>query len=328
MLKTQSKILYRALPLLFIQFVLLNNFARANIIARYGGEFMAGGGGARALGIGSAYAAQTGEAWCLFWNPSGLAELSYLETALMHSERFTGIVDYDVAAVAQPQPDGSVLASGFIRLGVNGIPFTRKERPGAPLGDDNRVVVTKIVNEGEYAFYIAKAAKWGRWRWGVAPKLVFKHLGSDYRAYGLGVDVGVSGRPINQIPIEVGCVARDLWGTLLAWEQTGRKEIIVSSLRLGLASQFEVKALEARITPAVDVSYRLESLGDPGAGAVHWGLEYLVHDLVALRVGRDDTRLTFGGGLSLRPVSLDYAYVDHDQLGETHRVSLALRWGR
>jgi len=318
----------RAILLVGIQLLALLNLARADIIARYSGEFMAGGGGARALALGSAYSAQSGEAWCLFWNPAGLAELPYREAALMHSERFTGIVDYDVAAMAQPQSDGSVLAGGFIRLGVNGIPFTRKENPGAPLGDDNRVEVAKMVNEGEYAFYIAKAAKWGRWRWGAAPKLVFKHFGSAYQAYGLGIDAGLSGKPVEKIPLEAGLVVRDLCGTLLSWEQTGHKEIIVPSLRLGLATQIEVKPLEAQITPAVEVSYRLESLGDKGAGAVHWGFEYLVHKLAALRVGRDDTRFTFGGGLNLRPVTIDYAFVDHNQLGETHRVSLALRWGR
>ena len=305
----------------------LSTEGSCDIVARYGGEFMAGGG-ARALSMGSAYTALSGDAWTLFWNPAGLPEVKTPEVGLMHSERFAGVVDYDAISLALPQPDASVLAFGVLRLGVNGIPFTRLEDPGSPISEGNRVEVEKFVNEGEYAFYVGKARRYKNWSWGIAPKLIFKHIGSDYRAYGLGIDAGVVIKPLPRIPIQAGLVMRDLLGTILAWEQTGRKEIITPTVRAGIAANVDFTALEARLTPTIDLSYRTENLGGSDAASVHLGMEYLVRKTVAIRIGSDDDRLTFGGGLILKPVSIDYAYIGHDDLGDTHRVSLTARWGK
>lgn len=296
-------------------------------VGRYSNESMAVGGGARALALGGAYSALAGDAWALFWNPSGLVGVDRHQAGLMHSERFDGVVDYDVAAYAAPRPDSSVWAVGMIRLGVNGIPFTRLENPGQPHDETNRVEVDHYVNDGEYAFFVGKAARFKSFRWGIAPKLLFRHLGSDYRAYGLGVDVGGGTGPFPHIPIEAGVTIRDLLGTVLAWEQTGRKEVIPPTLRAGLTGRITVHKLEACITPTADFSYRFDLLGGSDALALHLGIEYMVKNTVALRVGSDDGQLTVGGGLDLKPVSIDYGFAGHDDLGDTHRVSITARWG-
>ena len=298
----------------------------ADVSGRYGNEFMSGGG-ARALGLGGAYTAQAADAWTLFWNPAGLQSVERSEACFMHSERFDGVVDYDVGVVALPIQDGSVWSAGFVRLGVNGVPFTKLKNPNQPFdAPDNRVIVDKMVNEAEYAFWAAKADRWGRWRWGIAPKLIFKHFGSDHQAYGLGIDAGVGGMLQVGLPIDVGLSVRDVLGTVLAWD-TGRKEVIAPTLRIGIASAIRLPTLEATITPVADVAYHFENFGDSDAGTYHIGLEYLVREMIALRVGDDDGRLTFGGGLRFKPLSVDYAFIGHDELGETHRVSLTFRWG-
>jgi len=307
----------------------------ASNIGRFGGEFMTGGGGARALAMGGAAVALESEPWALFWNPAGLANVQRPHLGLMHSERFAGVVDYDAVSYAATQPDGRVLAVGLIRLGVNGIPFTKLENPGQPLGEDNRVEVDKIVTDGEYAIYTARAGRFSRttglfsgfgFNWGLAPKLIFKHIGS-YRAYGVGLDAGVSRRFGEKRWLSVGAALKDACGTVLAWEQTGRKEVIIPTASGGVAFGTPLPALEADLTIAADGSYRIESLGDPHAGAVHFGLEYLVRRVFALRAGADDGEPTFGGGVNLKPVSIDYAFIGHDQLGETHRISVTARWG-
>lgn len=300
---------------------------RADLLARYSGEFMAAGGGARALALGGAYTAIADDAWSIFWNPAGTGRIGIKQAALMHSERFAGAVDFDAAAYSEPQSDASVLTLGFLRLGVNGVPFTTLEDPGSPLGENNRVEIDKIVNEAEYAFFAGKSKRVGNWIIGAAPKLIFKHIGSDYRAYGLGIDAGIIGRPFHWIPVTAGLAVRDLLGTLIAWEQTGRKEIIAPSMRLGLGADFDIAPLEAIITPVVDVSYRFESFGGSDAAALHLGFEYLVRKTAALRIGSDDGRITLGGGLNFKPVAIDYAYIGHDELGQTHRVSILIRWG-
>jgi hypothetical protein len=310
--------------------------AESQFVGRYAGEFMAAGGGARSLAMGGAGVALPGDPWSLFFNPAGLTGLEGAHLGLMHSERFAGVVDYDAASYAAPQADGRMLALGFIRLGVNGIPFTRLENSSRPLGDNNRVEVDKYANDGEYAFYAARAGQVSIDRWGLgslgleyglAPKLVFKHIGS-YRAYGLGMDAGLQKRWGGSMPGAIGLGVRDLLGTLLAWEQTGRKELIVSTFRLGGSVSIPLPALEADLMLAADETYRTEALGESSAAAFHGGLEYMVKKMVALRAGSDDGRLTYGGGLNFSLFALDYAFIGHDELGDTHRISLTARWGK
>jgi len=57
---------------------------------------------------------------------------------------------------------------------------------------------------------------------------------------------------------------------------------------------------------------------------LHFGLEYLFHRVVALRLGSDVGHLAFGVGVRLPQLDVDYAYLSHDQLGATHRISLQL----
>ncbi len=308
----------------------------AQVIGRYSGEFMAAGAGARSLAMGSAAAATAGDPWSLFFNPAGLASVDRSHLGLMHSERFEGVVDYDAAVFSTPHENGRTLTVGMLRLGVNGIPFTKLENPDAPLGDQNRVDVDKYVNDGEYAFYLARAGQlnpssgWlqnSRLEWGVAPKLIFKHIGS-YRHYGLGLDGGLLKRWEGSPSFVLGLAVRDLLGTLIKSEKTGRTEVIVSTFRLGGSMLLPLPALEADLSLAADGAYRTESLGEKEALEYHGGIEYCVRRTLALRVGSDNGALTFGGGISLKPVSIDYAYIGHDDLGDTHRISLTARWGR
>ena len=62
---------------------------------KYAGEFMALGGGARAMAMGGAFAAIANDATATFWNPAGIADFASLqagpgdwELSLMNSERF------------------------------------------------------------------------------------------------------------------------------------------------------------------------------------------------------------------------------------------------
>jgi len=316
-----------ALKTIVVLLIVLVSIVHADT-GRYSDESMASGGGARSLAMGSACIAQIDDAWALFWNPSGLMNINHTELGLMHSERFYGVVDYDAVAYATPLPDNTVWSIGLIRLGVNGIPFTKLENPDQPHSELNRIEVDKYVNEGEYTVFAAKAGQFDRWRWGIAPKMLFRHFGMDYRAYGLGIDVGAGGKIFSALPVKAGITVRDLLGTVIAWEQTGRKEVIPPTVRVGLAGDIELSSLEARFIPAVDLSYRFDLLGDKEAMALHLGLEYLIKDVFALRVGDNDGRFTFGGGLKLKPITIDYAFIGHDYLGDTHRISITTRWGK
>ncbi|MDP8239093.1 MAG: PorV/PorQ family protein [Candidatus Hatepunaea meridiana] len=296
------------------------------LVGHYAGEVMAAGGGARSLAMGGACTALTDDAWSLFWNPSGLANVDRMQLGLMHSERFDGIVDYDVGVFAIPRPDKSVWSLGLIRLGVNGIPNTRLEDDDQPHSENNRVEVDHYFNDGQYAFFIAKAAQMKNWRWGIAPKFLYQHL-DEHSAYGLGIDLGFAGRLFPRFPVITAITVRDMLGTVLTWD-TDRSEVIPPTLKVGLASTINLSRMEAKLSPVVDFTYRFEAVGDSDAVVWQYGMEYLVKDMVALRVGSDEGRLTFGGGINLKVFAINYAFLDHDDLGDTHRISIIARWSK
>ena len=282
------------------------------------------GAGARSIGVGGAYTALSSDVWSIFWNSAGLLETSNQQIGLMHSERFDGVIDFDALAISLPQKDGSVIAGGIIRLGINGIPYTRLSNS---LEDDpsnsNRIEVYDVASSGEYAFYLSKAQFYRNWRIGITPKLILKHIGSN-QGYGLGLDIGAKIRNILGLPIESGLIIRDFLGTPINWD-TGHKEVILSKIRWGLAGKFDINPLEAKITPTFDLSYKVEDFNNSDAFSVHYGLEYLIREMISLRIGNDDDRLSFGGGVMLSVLAVDYAYFGHDDLGDTHRVSLTIK---
>ncbi len=87
------------LVLVFLAVVAAAPTARA---AKFAGAFMEDGGGARALGMGGAFAAVADDPTATFWNPAGLSRLDSRELFLMHDERFGDLVDRDFASFVSP----------------------------------------------------------------------------------------------------------------------------------------------------------------------------------------------------------------------------------
>ncbi|MDZ7338396.1 MAG: hypothetical protein ONB30_07645, partial [candidate division KSB1 bacterium] len=57
-------------------------------VGKYAGEFMSVGVGARALGMGGAHVAVAKDVTAGYWNPAGLAWVTFPQLAAMHAERF------------------------------------------------------------------------------------------------------------------------------------------------------------------------------------------------------------------------------------------------
>ena len=72
----------------------------------YAGEFMALGGGARAMAMGGAFVSIANDATAPYWNPAGISFFSSFITkpenigiSMMHSERFGNLLDYNYLSV-------------------------------------------------------------------------------------------------------------------------------------------------------------------------------------------------------------------------------------
>jgi hypothetical protein len=306
------------------------------VVGKYAGEFLAVGVGGRALGMGSASVAVAGDATAGYWNPAGLARITYPQVVLMHDEQFGSAVNHDYGAVAIPFGTSTSLGLSVIRLGVDDIPDTRNagvDAAGNLTYDPaqfSRIDPSRVTyfTSADWAFLFTYArAATDDFSYGGNLKLIRRGLGGA-SATGVGVDIGFLYQVHKQIML--GANLQDITTTLLAWN-TGRKELISPTLKLGAAGL--VEALGGLFTPAVDFDVRFENrqyasmlhLGRISID-IHSGLEYQLKNVVALRVGYTDVKqLTFGAGFHLPKLNIDYSFVKfdkQDQLGNTHRISL------
>jgi hypothetical protein len=221
---------------------------------------------------------------------------------------------------------------------------TALEDPTQPLGTDNRVVVDHMTSDNELAFFAGIGHRHSSlFSYGVSAKVLAKFV-ADNSAFGIGFDLGMRLQPGKNIAF--AAVLQDVTTTALIWD-TGHKEAVAPTLKVGGAYQLPLPTLLARLTLAADVDFRFTDRGEADQfqlGAVtadtRIGLEYLLDiggSNLALRGGAEPSReqeeegffgnYTFGGGLLFRNLHIDYAFLAHPELGDTHRISLSVLWG-
>ena len=304
-------------------------------IAKYGGEFMATGFGGRALCMGGAGVAVTGDVNASYWNPAGLMRMTYPEIGLMHEQRFGGLLSYNYGGVAWPFGPKYTLALSVTRTGVDDIPDTRNAlidlNGNGQLDPNERLDPSKVrsFSSADWVAYLTYAFRSNdRLALGVNLKLVARDL-LDESAMGVGFDIGAQYRATDALSF--GATVQDITTTIMAWS-TGRNELVSPTLKLGAGYALDV--LGGTITPALDFDIMFEnrrfaSAFNVGSVSVNprAGLEYRYQNVFALRGGYSDTQdLTFGAGIHLPKLYLDYAYGQNDLFSDfkdaSHRISL------
>jgi hypothetical protein len=302
--------------------------------AKYAGDFLTGQSNARLLALGGVGVAIANGPSAVLANPARLANPNQHSMSLMHADRFESAVRVDHASYVRTLNDGRYLGFGLIRQGVDDIPITRLRNRSQDIGNDNRVIRVGSTSATQYAFLLSymDERSWGRI--GGSAKLLYGHL-DDTNGYGLGIDLGYTRSFGN---LHVGAQLRDAVVTVLTWD-TGTQEVIKPTLRAGAAYEIHWDRMVSTIMPVVEMQVRAESIDDDDALAFHAGLEYRVRDIVAARIGYDGNRrnvpadqpvsdaLTYGAGLLIGGVAIDYTFIGNEDLGATHRVSVGVRWG-
>lgn len=312
--------------------LVLGAATQAYPFAKYAGEFLATGIGARPLGMGGAFVSIADDASAGYWNPAGMIHVQRREAVFMHSERFGDLVNYDAGSFVQQlgtdNESRAAFGFSFVRTGVDDIKYT-KEDPST-----SRIVVDRTVSYSGSGFYLSYARLWtSRVAVGGSAKILRKSVGDD-SAVGLGFDVGALMRPWRRL--SVGMNIQDVTTTFLAWDT--ETETILPTLKFGLSYPFAVPSIGGRLTVAADLDTKFEGrkystaywIGRASAD-VRLGLEYGYREMLALRVGQErslENSFTAGAGLRI-PMSgvylgLDYAFLTNADLDDTHRVSGSL----
>jgi hypothetical protein len=326
---------------------------------KYAGEFMALGGGARAMAMGGAFIAVANDATATYWNPAGLADFSSFltspgsfEMSLMHSERFGELIDYNYFSTAFPLKNGkSGWGVSLIHMGIDDIRIVpmsdgmidnsdgdSRFEPwnGESLNFDYRDYPLESVNDLAVFLTYGQMMSWGDI--GATLKFIRNDQVTGVSSFGLGLDLGYLKRDLwNNLAF--GAKLQDITGTFISWS-TGKREFIYPAVKLGLAYPILMNSMNSKLVLAADCDFRFENrkwvsqywIGSSSAD-FHFGAELLIRDIVALRGGNDMGRWTAGAGFLLRDftswnfnLAIDYAFLMHDVLDTTHRVSLLVSY--
>jgi len=256
----------------------------------------------------------------------------------MHEARFDNTVKYDYAAIGFPLGKTGGASLSVFHIGISDIKDTRNafiDRSGTGTFDgENYLDYSKVTIFGNYdwGFYFSYGqAKDSNFSYGATFKFLLRKLESENSATGFGFDLGVKYKPMANLTL--AAVGQDITTTMLSYT-TGTKELVSPTIKIGGAYLWNVfSSADNTLMPVLDLDLMFENrVGEFEIGPIstdlHFGLEYMFKNIVSLRAGITDTKkLTFGAGVKLPKLAIDFAYQNfsaQDELGNIFRVSFAI----
>lgn len=329
--------------------------AQANGRGTTGADFLKLGYGPRAVGMGEAFTAVTGDPANMFWNPAGMAALNYPNASFSTTLHFAGI-KYGMANFIQPwkttqriptqKPKNSKrslstgvtvvpeqsISSGWV-WGVGLIYLNAGKIPETALSPSNTVILLDDnAGASDTAFQLGLAHGKSRMSWGANLKIIQRKLGSE-SASTVACDAGWDsilwkGRTPDMIT--VGASILHLGKPLDFRDDTSYTDALPLTLRTGVALQKKSFLATMDLVKALDSTARL-----------NLGMEYVVTG-IAIRGGykalgyeaRDPLGGLFGFSMGVGipfyvfEGSMDYAFVPYGDLGASHHISVNIPFGR
>lgn len=285
-------------------------------------QFLKLGFGARALGMGEAFAAVADDAAALHYNPAGLAPGAGPQgkTALFsHAWHIQDMGVSQAALLSRPWGFGLTY-------------FSVGEMEG---WDDTGTVQTGDFTARDLAFSVGRGFEAGPFRAGIALKYIGQKI-KDSSAHAAAADLGLLYQPENS-RVKYGVSLANL-GTRIKF----REDAFPLPLTLRAGASVALKGAPVLLAAQADFA------NDSGA-ALRLGGEYAVTDSLRLRLGyktvsssdRDAVLGTdmggsgtgvsslfgfFAGlGIQMSGFSLDYALAPYGELGSAHRVSIGMK---
>jgi long-subunit fatty acid transport protein len=269
------------------------------------------GAGARAAAMGNAYTAVADDVTAGYWNPAGLSQISGSELSLMHNE---GLVDtqYEYFGAATKMNKSAVAVNVY------------NMNYGSIDGYNNSNVKSGSFDASSLAGSLTYSSTIGEnMNWGMNAKYIKETLETQ-NASAFAADFGFLYRAESY---KVGATIQNLGPKMKFVREESALPQLIS---LGVARNF----LAEKLLVAVDASkYNDNEL------TYHAGLDYNVASVMSLRTGFETTPsnqidvngltgLSAGVGLHIGALTVDYAFRPFGDLGDTHRVSLLIKFNR
>lgn len=266
--------------------------------------------GPRAAAMGGAFTAIADDASGIFYNPAGPALMRKAEVFLSHNQWIEEL-SFEQISYVHPVSEKLTYFAGLSALLSPMMPSYNSE--GNTTGSFNSVdamygggisLIEKNIIAGCFVKMITQEA--------------YNEKGAAYAG-----DIGLIG---NHGDFRIGASAQNLGGKMKLYQEEFNLPQIY---RGGIAYRAQDKywlAVEARKLGEADISYAVGTEGEFSLGSTA---------IAFLRLGYNSGRskntgpgVSAGLGLSFLKFSLDYAFSPFGDLGDTHRISLAVRFGK
>ncbi|MDD3731076.1 MAG: hypothetical protein PHU88_01730 [candidate division Zixibacteria bacterium] len=327
--------LHRLCSLVIVIFLAVNAAA-----AKYAGESFSLGVGARALALGGAVTAGPFDGTAGYWNPAGMHYLNSRTITAMHAETFGSLLNHDFIAYidARPRDHSRIKAFGFYfyYLGGGGIKITR-------LNEFERPYVLREEAHGDFLFTGSVSGKiTSLVDFGLTAKIIYRDIGTE-SGYGLTMDAGMLYR-VNKYA-RLGLMVTDITTGFIrysggsplidstgeAYDSDANTESIYPTVKPGLMIEYSYLDFNGRFLAGGDIKFEnikraAQYWSGPLSLDTHFGWELDYKALVFGRAGFDIGRFTAGGGVDIKNITVDFAYMHHSDLDETFRVSAGYRF--
>jgi long-subunit fatty acid transport protein len=272
-------------------------------------QFLKLGAGARASGMGEAFAGVADDATAIYWNPAGLGGIERGSLSVMHAAWLDDI-SYEWAAYAQPLGGFGVLGVGVQYLSYGTL--TKLDSTGLE-GDS--------FNPADMAASLAYAKKIGSFGVGINLKYISSKIVDTATAY--AADIGIQQKLGDKLTL--GLAAQNMGSKM---KFISEEDPLPMNIKFGGAYSIKknwIAALDANSPNDNDITY--------GAGTEYvWALDDSM--AVAGRLGYNTTAEDTGGfngvsaglGFTYKSYTIDYAYVPYGDLGNTQRTSLSIKF--
>jgi hypothetical protein len=272
-----------------------------------GVPFLRFGVGARAAGMGEAYAAVAEDASSVFFNPGAMPAVLGTHITLAHNEYFLSL-RFEQAAITHETKWGTF---GFMFTGLYMDDMDRYDdiESSMPLGQFGAYDVAAALAYGRYI--VPNVAV------GISVKTIYERI-DELSATGFAFDAGIY--HVSRIPgVKLAATVANL-GPPMKYEV--EEFALPRNARIGASYERDVASIDGRVLVTADALF-------PNDGDVrtHFGGEYSYRRMASLRLGYkagyESQDLTFGFGVLYRDVAFDYAFLPvSNDLGDSHRFGL------
>lgn len=275
-----------------------------------GGGFLNFEVGGRSAGMGGAQVSTATGVTAQFWNPAGLATTDQAQVGAMHATWLDNLA-YEWVGYARP------IGSG---LGVGSLSVAYFHMPGIQGVDefDNPTQTFRVYDLAVTAGFARPMTR--NLSLGANARLIRQNL-ATVSATGVALDFGATG---TFGATNVAAVVQNL-GPGLSYD--GASYPLPRQIRLGASHRL----LQEKLLLAADYNIPRDYFKDARLGA-----EYRAHPLVSLRLGYRKvlgssgdpaTGLSYGLGLHVKQMSVDYAMTPSDGFDNVHRFALGYSFG-